>query len=236
MQRVPSTNEPVNDFELGTPGASARARYELLRKRDDDRRRRRFGRLAPVVAFLAGPKHSTEAWAVGAEGEERIGALLSRAIGNSGVVLHDRRIPGSRANLDHLAVVPSGVWVIDAKHYGGRLERRKVGGWFTSREALYVGRHDRSALLASATRQRADVAGRIPRGVPVRVALCFTGVELSLLARPFELEGVLVTWPKALAKTLVAPGRLDPADVHELAITLAGAFPPYCGRRSASPG
>jgi hypothetical protein len=233
---VAGTNDPTDDFEFGTAGASARARYERLRRRDDERRRRRFGRLAPVVALLTGPKHSTEAWAVGAEGEERIGALLSRAVSDRGVVLHDRRIPGSRANLDHLAVVRSGVWVIDAKHYRGRLERRNVGGWFTSREALYVGRRDRSALLASAKRQRAVVVEQTRSVVPVRAALCFTGVELSRFARPFELEGVLVTWPKALARALNAPGPLDAAAIRGLALTVAAAFPPYTGRPSASPG
>jgi hypothetical protein len=180
-----------------------------------------------LVGFLAGRKHSTEIWALGAEGEESIGALLSRAVGERGVVLHDRRVPHGRANLDHLAIVPSGVWVIDSKHYRGRLERRKVGGWFVSREALYVGRRDRSALLASATRQRALVARHVPPHVPVRVALCFTGVELSPFTRPFALHGVLVTWPKPLATSLAEPGPLEPAVRHELASMLTAAFPSY---------
>jgi hypothetical protein len=179
------------------------------------------------VAFLAGQKHSTEIWALGAEGEESIGALLSRNVGDTGVVLHDRRVPHSRANLDHLAIVPSGVWVIDSKHYGGRLERRKVRGWFTSREALSVGGRDRSSLIASATRQRALVTRHVPPRVPVRVALCFMGVELSLFARPFALDGVLVNWPKALAKSLAKPGPLDLAVRHELALMLAAVFPSY---------
>jgi hypothetical protein len=230
-----NADAPGDDIEFGTPGASARSRYEQLRRRDDHRRRQRFGLLAPVVAFLAGPSQSTEAWAVGAAGEEQVGALLSRAVGNSGAVLHDRRIPGTRANLDHLAVVPSGVWVIDAKHYVGRLERRRIGGWFTEREALYVGRRDRSPLLASARRQRAGVVRRVPPDVPVRAVLCFTGVELTLFARPFDLEGVLVSWPKALANALLAPGPLDAGARHELAVTLASAFPPHAGGRPAPP-
>lgn len=136
-------------------------------------------------------------------------------------------MPQSRANLDHLAIVPSGVWVIDSKHYRGRLERRKVGGWFMSWEALYVGHRDRSSLLASATRQRALVTPHVPSHVPVRVALCFTGVELNLFARPFALDGVIVTWPKALAKSLAKPGPLDPPVRRELALVLAAAFTSY---------
>ena len=52
------------------------------------------------------------------------------------MVLHDRAVPGGRANIDHIAVVPSGVWVIDTKHYRGRLEQRDLGGWFVSRPAV----------------------------------------------------------------------------------------------------
>jgi hypothetical protein len=185
-----------------------------------------FGPLAPVVAILTGPKRSTEAWAWGAEGEEQVGAFLGHRVGR-GLLLHDRRIPGGRANLDHLAIVPSGVWVIDAKHYRGALERRSVGGWFMPRQALFVGRRDRSALIASAERQRAEVARRLPPDVAVRAALCFTGVETKPFARPFILDGVLVTWPKALAKALRAPGPLDADRRRELAVALGRTFPPY---------
>ena len=34
-------------------------------------------------------------------------------------VLHDRRIPGSKANIDHIAITAAGIWVIDAKRYKG---------------------------------------------------------------------------------------------------------------------
>lgn len=225
---VSNPDEPTpDDLDPGTPGASARARYERLRQRDDRRRRKVFGPLVPVVAILTGPKRSTEAWAWGAEGEERVGALLGQAVGARGLLIHDRRIPGSRANLDHLAIVPSGVWVIDAKHYHGRLERRSVGGWFVPRHALYVGGRDRSALIASARRQHAVVASHLPPDVAISAALCFTGVETSFFARPFTLDGILVTWPKALIKTLRAPGPLDADRRRELAVALGRAFPPY---------
>lgn len=32
-------------------------------------------------------------------------------------MLHDRRVPGSRANVDHLVIGRSGVWVVDSKAY-----------------------------------------------------------------------------------------------------------------------
>lgn len=142
-------------------------------------------------------------------------------------MLHDRSVPRRRINLDHVVVVPSGVWVVDTKHHHGRLRRRKVGGWFSPRRALYVGRRDQSRLLRAARAQRALVERALGGTAPVCAALCFTGVELTFFARPFACEGVLVTWPKALGKALVAPGPLDPGDVAVLAGRLARAFPSY---------
>ncbi len=223
----------------GTAGASARAEYERRAARDDARRRSRFGRLALVVRVLAGPRPSTQAWARGAEGEALVGRRIERVVGADGVVLHDRRLKGSRRNLDHLVVVASGVWVIDAKHYHGRLARRQVGGWFTPRQILTVGRRDESRLLVSALQQRSaveDVLNRDPSGttsIPVHAALCFTGVELPLAARPFVMDGVLVTWPRVLPRALRAAGPLSGADRMEVAARLAGSFPPY--RQPAAP-
>jgi hypothetical protein len=58
-------------------------------------------------------------------------------------VLHDRRIPRTRANIDHIAVTRSGaVWAIDAKNYRGKVQRVDKGGWFATDERLYVGSRD----------------------------------------------------------------------------------------------
>jgi hypothetical protein len=45
------------------------------------------------------------------------------------VVRHDLRLPGSRANVDHLAIGPTGVWVIDSKAYRARLLVRRGRVW-----------------------------------------------------------------------------------------------------------
>jgi hypothetical protein len=216
----------------GHAGASARAEYERRQARDEARRRAVFGSLAPVVRFIAGPKPSTEAWARGAAGEERVGHWLDEAVRGSGTVLHDRALPHGRANIDHLAVVASGIWVIDTKHFRGRLERRDLGGWFVPRPRLFVAGRDQSRLVTSARRQQAEVAEALvaeePAGGPlVRVALCFTGAQVGLFARPFTLEGVLVTWPRAFASTLAAGGPVGSVERRALAARLARAFPAH---------
>jgi hypothetical protein len=35
-------------------------------------------------------------------------------------VLHDRRIPGTQANIDHIAITSTGIYVIDAKRHVGK--------------------------------------------------------------------------------------------------------------------
>jgi len=220
--------DPTGGIDVGRPGASARAEFERRRRRDAERRRRRFGRiLAPVVALLAGTRPSTDRWRVGGRAEERVGRLLGAAAGRSGLVLHDRAVPHSRANLDHIAVVPSGVWVVDTKCYRGRVRRARRPGRLLGRRALVVNGHDRGQLVTAALRQRALVQSAVGAEVPVRAVLCFAGAEWGLRARAFTLRGVLVTWPAALASSLRARGPLDRAARAELAARLARAFPPY---------
>jgi hypothetical protein len=225
-------DETEGALRRGRAGASARSEYERRENRDDPRRRRVFGPLAPMVRLLVGSKPSTEAWGRGADGEERVGHWLDRAVGRHGVVLHDRALPRGRANIDHIAVVASGVWVIDTKHYRGRLERRELRGWFVPRPRLLVAGRDESRLVTAARRQQALVAEAVTAEEPgagslVRAALCFTGVQIGLFTRPFPLEGVLVTWPRAFARALRAPGPIGPAARRELADRVARSFPPY---------
>ena len=64
----------------------------------------------------------TRAWADGARGERATARRLRRLERQGYVVLHDLQVPGSRANVDHLAIGPAGVFVIDSKYYRGTLQ------------------------------------------------------------------------------------------------------------------
>lgn len=213
-------------WDAGRPGASARAEYERLRQREAAAREARFGRvLGAVVGAVSGPNPRTVAWARGSAGEESVGRLLTRVVGNAGIVLHDRAVPGGRANIDHIAVVPSGIWVVDTKRYRGRVRQR--GGWFGSGSSLLVNRHNRTNLVASALKQRQLVQQALEAKVPVRVALCFTDAEWGMFAKPFTLNGVMVSWPRRLAVSLRAPGPLTKRDLRLLAERIDQAFPAY---------
>ena len=172
---------------------------------------------------LTDDPHTTTSWAKGAAGERRMGAMLD-ALAEAGVVaIHDRLRPGTKANIDHVAVAPSGVWVIDPKCYQGEVTRRDVGGWFSTDVRLYVGRRDCMKLVTAMSKQVdavREALGPDWATVPVRPVLCFVGAEWPLFAKPFELEGVLVTWPKAARELLVRPGPYAPATVQLIASKL----------------
>lgn len=78
--------------------------------------------VAGVVSALFAPDN-VEAWRRGAIGEEQTGEALAK-LPSTFVVLHDRRIPGSRANIDHIVIGPPGVFVVETKRYSGKLTVR----------------------------------------------------------------------------------------------------------------
>ena len=224
----PEEGDSGNGLDLGSAGASARAEFERRRAYDDIRRRQRFGRLlASLVKGIAGETTSTRAWERGGHGEERVGAFLSRALGTSGVVLHDRSIPGSRANIDHIAIVRSGVWIIDTKRYHGRVERRQVGGWFNRQPALFVNGRNRTNLIPGVVRQGTLVAQVTGAGPSLRSVLCFVDAGWGLLTRSFTIDDVIVTSMRPLAAALHGHSPLDDASIRSLAQRISVALPSY---------
>jgi len=73
-----------------------------------------------VLGQLFGVPDSALNWRRGAAGEEETGRILAR-LSPDFSVLHDRRIPLSQANVDHIVIGPTGVFVIETKRYSGRL-------------------------------------------------------------------------------------------------------------------
>jgi hypothetical protein len=221
-------------LDRGVPGASARRRYERLHSAREQRARDKFGRLGGVYLALTNDPQSTAAWAQGSRGERLLGEYLEKIQDNEVVVvLHDRRIPGTRANIDHIAVTRTGVvWAIDAKNYGGKVQRIDKGGWLSTDLRLYVGRRDCTKLLHGMARQVAAIRTALGEAmtlefkVEVRAALCFVDAEWSLFAKPFDLRGVWIGWPKALGERIRHQGELTPEHVAILARAVASALPP----------
>ena len=211
--------------EVGIAGSSARREYERRKAKDEEQLRQKWGKLGGIAVALSEEKLSTKAWAKGALGEERLGARLDSLVSASVAVLHDRRIPGTKANIDHIAITPAGIWVIDAKRYKGRPELKIEGGIVRPRtEKVLVGRRDCTKLVNGVLKQ-VDLVREVVDDLPVTGALCFVEADWPLVGGAFSTRGVHVLWPKRLAKFLseTGGGVVEVASVRE---DLASRFKP----------
>lgn len=233
---VPGAPPTPAGIDAGEPGRSAQLEFERRHAARERRIDRRWGRLAGLVKLVTDDPQTTTAWSVGAEGERRVASRLEQLVGGRAVLLHDRRIPGSPANIDLLAVAPSGIWVVDAKHWSGRVELRDVGGWFATDRRLVAGGRDRSREVERLGRQMIAVSRAVPDpAVPVVPALCVVGGTWGWFARPFRYRGVWVSWPEPLAELLLAPGPLTLERRTALAGTLSRRLQPMASRPGARP-
>jgi len=130
------------------------------------------------AAMVLWPRQDPSRWARGAAGELATAELLGRLPGRHWVVLHDLALPGSRANVDHLVIGPTGVWVVDTKAYRARLEARwrsvLVGSVPLSTAAVRWEAERVSGVLGVEARPIVAVHGR---GLPRRGRRC-SGVRV----------------------------------------------------------
>ena len=94
---VCSPAETSDTLDPGTPGASARREYERRHANRETRIRERHPKLGGFILAVSDDPQSTTAWSTGALGEERLGQRLNELSSETMRVLHDRRIPGTRA-------------------------------------------------------------------------------------------------------------------------------------------
>ena len=161
------------------------------------------------------------AWEAGAEGE-RLTAKALAALPAGWVVLHDVHWPGRPlANLDHIAVGPGGVVIIDSKNWTGKVQVRDG----TLRQNGYR-RSDACEGAAAAT---AAVAALLEPQHRLRViaALCLVG-QPTPTAQPQQVHVVGVADLVPFLNNL--PAHLAPLDVGRIAeylrLTLSGARSP----------
>jgi hypothetical protein len=224
----PAAAETIRDeLDRGQAGASV-AREHQRRKRSREALTReahpRIGGL--LLALRDAPQHES-AFRRGELGEKAVATSLEQATADGpAIILHDRRMPGGRGNIDHLAITPTGVFVIDAKDYNGKV--RVTNPLFGASKLLIAGR-DRTKLIDGLDRQVSVVhsvlAAHGRSDVPVQGVLCFTTADLPLLGTP-TMRGHLLLHRKALAKRLNSDGPLQPPAINALAHTLATALPP----------
>ena len=118
-------------------------------------------------------------------------------------------MPGRSANIDHIAIAPSGVYIVDAKHYSGEPRADTLlGTGDSATRRLYVGHEDRTELVDSVRWQARVVEAIVDDpAVPVHAVLCFVGASWEI-TNGFLVHGVGVTSPDRLAVLVGSPGPL----------------------------
>jgi hypothetical protein len=213
-------------------GQSAQREYAHRRQARQARIKARYGTVGSIVAALAGEPRNVEAWRQGAQGEAATARALAIRLARSDViVLHDRRLRGrSRANIDHIAIGPTGVTVIDTKSSRGRVQLA-TAGIINRREQLLVNGRDRTSQLDSLQRQMERVAGVLVQNdagdVSVFGALCFPFMCREWLHYSRARDGLItVDDPAHIAKELKRSGPIDLAEIDRLADVLDTALAP----------
>ena len=218
---------PGDSAEVDDGAAGASARREHLRRveRREQRIRAKHPKLGALILALSEEPQSTRAWESGGLGEERVAKALE-AMPEGRRVLHDRRIPGTRANIDHIVVSPAGVWVVDAKRYRGQRPSLQIdGGIFRPRvEQLRVGGRLRTNLVHGVRKQVELVTEALGGEVPVNGALCFVDADWPLFGGTFSVDDILVCWPTYLVGRLGGGPDAD-VDVPTVHARLANHFP-----------
>lgn len=219
------------DLDLGVAGASSRREYERRRATREADTRKRHPHIGNLLLRLQTEPESERAWAIGAVGEETLGASLRRRCPEA-IVLNDRRIPRSQANIDHIAVAPSGVYVIDAKRYKGKIEVRKP---FFGDPKLFVRGRDKTKLVEGLERQHQAVISALSAAVPqvpVQACLCFInpqgqsgGTDLPLF-RTLRIKDYPLLYPRKLVKLLKQRGELGGEQMQSVAEALIERFLP----------
>jgi Nuclease-related domain len=167
-----------------------------------------------TVAVLVGwrlrfrPSEQARAWQRGAHGERQTARLLDRLGRDGYVVFHDLALPDSPANLDHLVIGPSGVFVIDSKQWTGSVHQ--------SADGLIWHNHYRLDRTLATLCWQAETLGRL-LGVPAAPLICIHGAHVR--GGGLRARGVAVVPSFLLRSALGYDQVLSEVDVERYAAT-----------------
>jgi hypothetical protein len=226
---TPSVDRSPSPVDLGAPGASARREYERRQVKREAELKGRWGdRVGGWIKRFADEPQSIRAWGIGARGEELLGASLAKV--PDLVVLSDRKVKGTKGNVDHIAIAPAGVFVLDAKHFTGFIEIVNKGSIFRSDLRLTVGGSNRAKLAENMGWQlKAVTKALFDAGVdplpPVTALLCFVDPSWPIFRRPKAFDGVLLESDRSIVQRLTEPVMLGREEIETYAGILSVAMP-----------
>jgi hypothetical protein len=172
------------------------------------------GLLGLTVAVLVGwrlrfrPSEQARTWQRGARGERHTARLLRRFTRDGYVVFHDLAVPGSPANVDHLVIGPSGVFVIDSKQWTGSV--------YQGPDGLAWHNHYPLDRTLDTVRWEAETVGRL-LGTRTSGLLCVHGAHVQ--GGGLDTQGVAIVPAGQLRSALGYDRVLSDADVDRLVTT-----------------
>jgi hypothetical protein len=175
----------------------------------------RAGLVGLAVAALVGwrlrfrPSEQARTWQRGAAGERHTARLLGRLARDGYVVFHDLAVPGnSRANVDHLVIGPTGVFIIDSKQWTGSVHQGIDG--------LVWHNHYPLDRTLETVRWEAQAISRV-LGTRPAALLCVHGAHVQ--GGGADAHGVAIVPAGRLRDALGQDRVLSDADVELLAAT-----------------
>jgi hypothetical protein len=172
------------------------------------------GLLGVAVVALVGwrlrfrPSEQARSWQRGAHGERGTARLLDRLTRDGYVIFHDLAVPGSDANVDHLVIGPTGLFVIDSKQWTGSVHQSADGLAWHNHYPL-----DRTLAMV---RWEATAVGRL-LGTRVATLLCVHGAHIQ--GGGLHAQGVAIVPAHLLRNALGYDRVLSDADLELLATT-----------------
>ena len=226
-----SSESPTALVDPGEAGGFAKAEANRRIEQRKERVNTRFPRVGKFLLAVTDEPQSTRAWEAGAKGEVGVGQKLDQLASKYGLkVLHDRRIPNSRANIDHIAVTRAGVFVIDAKNYSGTIRIVDKNGFFAPADyKLFVGGRDCTKLVTGMHRQTEVVQKMVANSsitMPVVGVLAFYHGKWEPLSSLFPQEvvqGVLIN-NKGIEQIVTRPGEYTLEEIAEVTHLLANCL------------
>ena len=170
-------------------------------------------------------------WEKGAIGEEGIGQILEDLCAKySFKFLHDRKIPGTKANIDHILITERGIFVIDTKNYRGAIRIKESGGLFWSfKETLLVGNRNQTKLVPGVKKQVdlvSEATLQVGYKLPIFGVLAFYNANFPIFSKPKKIDGVLING-KGIVHLILNHPIISTAEIHSTYLHLEKAFPAY---------
>ena len=195
FKKVICTGEHITNI-YGVPGKSVNDKVRKVEKARRDSIES-IPLLGKAIYLFMGKSKESRIWEKGAKGEIEVGKILEKIANQNGyIVMHDRIIPGSKANLDHILITPKGVFLVDAKNYKGKIEVVNMARSFSKPNfQLRVGGRDQSKLVEQVKNQKLRMGDELrKRGISCEVVgvLAFVGGQWPLLNKPLIINDVYI--------------------------------------------